>query len=117
RRRNLSMREGDEVLATFQQADGTVKSRPAVVLREMPPYGDLLVCGVSTQLHQQVKDFDELISIGDRDFQSSGLVETSLVRLGFLVAAPQNRIMGTIGAISPERHKRLLKRVSDYLVK
>jgi mRNA interferase MazF len=110
------MREGDVVLATFQQADGTVKTRPAVVLREMRPYGDLLICGVSTQLHQQVRDFDEVISIGDHDFQSSGLVETSLVRLGFLVTAPQNRIMGTIGAISRERHKRLLKRLSDYLI-
>lgn len=110
------MREGKVVLAIFQQADGAVKTRPAVVLREMPPYHDLLVCGISTQLHQQVKDFDELIFAGDEDFLSSGLVETSLVRLGFLVAAPQNRIMGTIGAISPERHKRLLKRLSEYLV-
>ena len=48
------------VLTPIPQADGRTKNRPAVVLREMPPYSDLLVCGVSTQLDQQVGDFDEL---------------------------------------------------------
>jgi mRNA interferase MazF len=45
------MKEGDVVLATIPQADTRVKNRPAVILREMPPYGDLLVCGISTHLH------------------------------------------------------------------
>jgi mRNA interferase MazF len=44
------MKEGDVVLAPFPQADGVVKNRPAVVLRVMRPFGDLLVCGVSRQL-------------------------------------------------------------------
>ena len=45
------MQEGDVVLTPVPQADGTVKNRPAIVLREMPVYRDVLVCGVSTQLH------------------------------------------------------------------
>ena len=53
------MKEGDVILTPVPQADGTIKTRPAIILREMPPYKDFLVCGVSTQLHQQVKDFDE----------------------------------------------------------
>ena len=56
------MMEGDVVLTPIPQADGRVKNRPAIVLREMLPYHDLLVCGVSTQLKQYVKDFDEIIS-------------------------------------------------------
>jgi len=67
------MKEGDVVLTPIPQADSKVKNRPAIILREMPPYRDLLVCGVSTQLHQQVKDFDEIISPADADFVSSGL--------------------------------------------
>ena len=67
-------------------------------------------------MRQQVKDFDELISPDDDDFPLSGLVATSLVRLGFLVSVPRDRITGTIGAISSERHKRLLKKLSDYLI-
>jgi mRNA interferase MazF len=109
------MKEGDVILTPVPQADGQVKNRPAVVLREMPRYRDLLVCGVSTQLHQQVHGFDEIISPTDADFASSGLLSESLIRLGFLAVLPRKRIAGSIGAISPERHKRLLKTLSDYL--
>jgi mRNA interferase MazF len=104
------MTEGDVVLTLVPQADGTIKNRPAVFLREMPPFKDLLVCGVSTQLRQEVKSFNELISPSDADFVSSGLVRESLIRLGFLAVLPRNQVAGKIGSISPERHKRLLER-------
>ena len=48
------MKQGDLILTPVPQADGRQKNRPAIILKEMPPYGDLLVCGVSTQLHQYV---------------------------------------------------------------
>jgi mRNA interferase MazF len=111
------MKEGDVILTPVPQADGAIKNRPAVILREMPPYKDFLVCGVSTQLHQRVKDFDEIISPSDADFSSSGLKSESLVRLGFLAVLPRSRIVGSIGSISSERHKRLLNTLSDYLVR
>ena len=110
------MKQGDVVLTPVPQADGKLKNRPAIILREMPSYGDLLVCGISTQLHQFVKGFDEIISLGDEDFKSSGLLSKSLIRLGFLVVLPRSRILGSISAISFERHKRLLKTLSEYLI-
>jgi len=109
------MTQGDVILTPVPQADGKLKNRPAIILKEMPPYGDLLVCGVSTQIHHHVKDFDEIISSEHEDFKSSGLLSKSLIRLGFLAVLPRSRIMGSIGSISPERHKRLLKTLSDYL--
>ncbi|MEW6609032.1 MAG: type II toxin-antitoxin system PemK/MazF family toxin [bacterium] len=110
------MKQGDIILTPVPQADGKLKERPAIILREMPPYSDFLVCGISTQLHQQVKGFDEIISPADEDFKSSGLLSKSLIRLGFLAVLPSNRILGSIGAISSKRHKRLLKTLSNYLV-
>jgi mRNA interferase MazF len=110
------MKEGDVVLTPVPQADGKIKNRPAIILREMPPYRDLLICGVSTQLHQYVNGFDEIISPADADFTSSGLLSESLIRLGFLAVLPRKSIAGSIGAISLERHKRLLKTLSDYLI-
>ena len=74
------MNEGDVVLTPLPQADGRVKNRPAVALRELPPYGDLLVCGVSTQVHQLVSGFDELIIRSDADFSTSGLLADSVIR-------------------------------------
>ncbi len=111
------MKEGNVILAALPQADGLVKSRPAIILREMPPYGDLLVCGVSSQLRQQVEDFDELIDRSDTDFAQSGLDPSSLIRLGFLALVTPKRVFGMIGSISPERHRRLLEKLSAYLVK
>lgn len=110
------MKEGDVVIVPLPQADGRIKNRPAIVLRAMPPFQDVLVCGVSTQLRQEARDFDELISPSDPDFTSSGLIEESLVRLGFLVVIPQTKIAGSIGSISSERHKRLLQRLGQYLL-
>ena len=109
------MKEGDVVITPVLQADGELKDRPAIFLREMPSYRDLLVCGVSTQLHQYVENFDEIISPADADFKSSGLRAKSLIRLGFLAVLPRHRVLGSIGSISAERHKRLLRKLSDYL--
>ena len=111
------MKESDVILTAMPQADGNVKHRPAVILRDMPPFGDLLVCGVSTQLHHYVHGFDEIITPEDTDFASSGLVAASLIRLGFLAVLPRRIIAGSIGSIAPERHKRLLKALSMYLVR
>lgn len=110
------MKEGDVVIVPMPQADGRTKNRPAIVVREMPPFRDVLVCGVSTQLRQEAKDFDELISPADSDFASSGLIEESLIRLGFLAVIPRVKIAGSIGSISSERHQRLLQRLSQYLL-
>lgn len=82
----------------------------------MPPFQDFLICGVSTQLRQQVKGFDEIIDPSDPDFAASGLLAPSLIRLGFLVVVPQKNVAGAIGAISSERHERLLKNLSNHLL-
>ncbi|MGR3319059.1 MAG: type II toxin-antitoxin system PemK/MazF family toxin [Candidatus Anammoxibacter sp.] len=82
----------------------------------MPSYSDLLVCGISKQLNQYIKDFDEILSSDHADFKSSGLLSESLIRLSFLAVLPQNQILGTIGEISTERHKRLLTNLADYLM-
>jgi len=109
------MKETDVILALLPQTDGTMKRRPAIVLREMPPFKDFLVCGVSTQLHQKVENFDELIAPSDADFASSGLNSESLIRLGFLTVLPRKDIIGSIGSVSAERHRRLLEKLSAYL--
>ena len=110
------MKESDVILAPLSQVDEELKYRPAIVLREMPiPYQDILVCGVSTNLKQYVRGFDDIISPTDVDFILSGLHSESLIRLSFLAVIPRRLVRGTIGSISEERHKRLLRRLVDYL--
>jgi mRNA interferase MazF len=109
------MNEGDIVVAMLQQTRAPAKVRPALFLKRMPPFQDLLVCGVSTQVHQIVKDFDELIAPSDSDYSSSGLRAASIFRLGYLAVIPSTQIKGRIGSIAPERLKRLLNNLADYL--
>jgi len=111
------MKEGDLVLAAVPQADGRIKERPTLILREMPSHGDFLVCGVSTQLHHILPGFDEIISPNDSDFASSGLVAASLIRLSFLAVLPRKKIEGVIGSIASERHRRLLEALGNHLVR
>jgi mRNA interferase MazF len=110
------MKEGDVVLAQVPQADGTLTNRPALLLRELPPFRDFLVCGMSRRTHQAIPDFDDVISPADPDFKASGLVAESVVRLGFLGVLPRKKVLGSIGSIAAERHERLLRRLSAYLV-
>ncbi|MFA7241921.1 MAG: type II toxin-antitoxin system PemK/MazF family toxin [Sulfuricellaceae bacterium] len=95
------MKEGDVVLVPLHQVDGRIKNRPAIVLRTMPPFGDLLVYGVSIQLRQEVPEFDERIEPSDSDFIASGIKAASLIRLGFLAVLPVAGFLGVIGNISP----------------
>jgi mRNA interferase MazF len=82
------MKEGDVAIAALVQANGQFKNRPVVILRSMPPFGDFLVCGASSQLHQAIPNFDEVIGPSDSDFTGSGLKSTSVIRLEFLATLP-----------------------------
>jgi mRNA interferase MazF len=107
---------GDVVLVSLHQAVGPAKLRPALVLSILPgPYGDLLVCGISTQLRQQVKKWDELIQKGDADFSQSGLRQSSLIRLSFLRTVAPGAVGGVIGSIEAARLERLQSRLADHL--
>ena len=105
------MREGEIVLANLPQADGQRKTRPIVLLRILPQYDDFLACGVSTQIHQEVEGFDEIIE----PTSTNRLRQTSLIRLGFLATVAQEQIKGSLGAIPETLHHALLERLAKYL--
>ena len=111
------MREGAVVLVALPQSDGAIKNRPALILRELPGHGDWLICGISTQLHQHIADFDDILDEHQSDFRTSGLLQASVIRLGFLYATPRHKVVGAIGSISGERLKRLLNRLATYLTR
>ncbi|MEH2193806.1 MAG: type II toxin-antitoxin system PemK/MazF family toxin [Nostoc sp.] len=110
------MKEGNIILTPIPQANGEIKNRPTLILREMPKYQDFLICGISTQLKQYIPNFDEIISPNDDDFQSSGLVRQSVIRLSFLAVINRNSIIVSIRTISIERYNKLLHNLSQYLI-
>jgi mRNA interferase MazF len=83
------MKPGDIVLIRLPQVGSpALKLRPAMILALLPgSYQNVLICGVSTKLHQLEAGWDELISSSHPDFGTSGLHHESSIRLSYLYAA------------------------------
>ena len=111
------MESGEIVRIAMLQADGKIKPRPAVLLKQFPPYEDWLICGISSSLGLEVEGFDVVIDAKHDDFAITKLRYPSLIRLGWLNVFPKNHILGRIGTLSGETHQLLLKRLADYLRK
>ena len=111
------MKPGNIILTSLTQADGKMKIRPALILKEMPKFHDLLICGVSSKINNHVQGFDEIIRTTDYDFKASGLLQESLIRLGFISVMPLKDIYGSIGKISDERYAKLLTNLINFLKK
>jgi len=107
--------EGAICLISLPQSDGKQKIRPVLLLKKFPPFNDYLVCGISSQIHQFVKGFDELLDFQSPEFEMTGLRESSVIRLGFLSMIEKNKIPGVIGRISNQLLHSLLSRLANYL--
>lgn len=93
------MQAGDIALIAMLQTDGNYKLRPALILKQLPKYKDFLVCGISTQIYQHIKDFDEILNESNLHFIETGLHKTSLIRLSFIAVVPSANISGSIGKV------------------
>ena len=102
-------------LLVLAAAEGCARNAPVALLRRLPPFGDFLLCGISTQLHQRVAGFDQQIAAGDREFAASGLKAASLIRLRFLAVLPDSALLGRIGSLSSTRRLRLLANLCRHL--
>ncbi|WP_022834908.1 type II toxin-antitoxin system PemK/MazF family toxin [Salisaeta longa] len=108
---------GQIVLYRFPRTDlAEGKLRPALLISKAPgPYDDWLICMISSQLHQQIEEFDELIEEGDSDFQQSGLKKTSIVRISRLAIVEGQILEGRIGKISSGRMQRIRRRLAEWI--
>lgn len=108
---------GDIVLFRFPQTDLTKgKLRPALLVEALPgPYDAWLISMISSQTHQYIEGFDEVVGKEDMDFPVSGLKQTSVIRIGRLAVVQHDMLAGGIGHISPERLQRLRKNLARWL--
>ena len=112
------MKEAGQVaIFRFPQTDlGEGKFRPALLLGKLPGnYDDWLICMISSQTHQHIAGFDEMVQENDIDFGESGLKATSVIRVGRLAVVSGDILLGAIGQISNERLSRVKNRLSDWL--
>jgi len=92
------------------------KYRPVLLLARMPgPFSDWLVCAITSQLRHAVANWDEEIEEVDDDFESSGLKEHSLIRIGKLATVEEEMLEGVLGEISSHRLAAIVSKIADYL--
>jgi len=111
------IQDGQIVLFSFPQTDQVAgKLRPALVLRSMPgAHDDWLICMISTQLHQQVPEMDEVVRETDSDFPQTGLKATSLVRVTRIAVVSADILRGAIGVLAPDRLEHIRSRLGRWI--
>ncbi len=107
---------GTIILLNFPQADlQTFSIRPVLLLKETPSrFDDWLVCMVSSQIHQHIEGFGEIINKDDSDFPTSRLKNTSVIRLDRILTVSQQRFKAELGNIDQDRLQRLYNMLARW---
>ncbi len=110
---------GSIILLDFVQSNGVVKKRPALVVAILPRFSDLLLAGISTQLHQAIPQVDIELLDGQPGFRDSGLKRSSIVRLTLLsrIERKDPSIFGTIGTLDPALLIRAKRNLADLILR
>jgi mRNA interferase MazF len=77
---------------------------------------DLLLALITSQMHQAVPNFDEVIDTIDSNFSKTGLKVASLVRLGRLVSVEASVINARLGRISSNRLQGIQGRLAAWIL-
>lgn len=109
------MEEGRIVRVAFQQADGAIKLRPAVVIKQLPAGPDLLVCAISSKLHRAMPGVDIVVNEQHADFTGIGLPFPSLIRCAYLTTVPLSAVQDPIGRLRTETLQLILRQLTAYL--
>jgi mRNA interferase MazF len=108
---------GQIVLFKFLQSNyKTGKLRPALLIAQLPgKHDEWLICMISSQKHQYIDGYDEIISIDSSDFIQSGLKVESIIRTTRLAVCSRSILLGNIGEISDQRFIRIINKISDWI--
>jgi mRNA interferase MazF len=111
------MKPGDIVLVPLPQSDGKIKKRPALLLKQMPGYGDWLLCGISSKVNQFIPGFDILLDNRHPDYKNSKIKVPSVIRTGFMTTMSKTQIVGSIGSVSAITYKEIISNLLRHLQK
>jgi mRNA interferase MazF len=112
------IKEGQIVLFQFPLVDKPeAQLRPGLVIRKLRGhYNDWLLCMISSQVAQQVVDFDEVVDHEAKDWKQSGLKTPSVIKIARIAVVHQSILLGAIGEIEPRRLERIKRKLADWLL-
>ena len=70
---------------------------------------------ISSNLEQEVPEFDEVITSDDFDFKESGLKVASLIRIGRIAVVDGDILLGKLGQIDAQRLLRIWNKLSRWI--
>lgn len=111
------MTAGSVVVTSIIQSNNENKMRPTVLLKQIPPYNDWLVCPVSSKTHNLVPGLDLLIKEEDEDFKTMSLQAPSIIRIGKLQAIPEKTIRAEIGRVTDRTYTTMIEQLVTWLKK
>lgn len=111
------MKAGDICKVGLIQPDGTVKDRPVVLIKEVPPFNDWIVAVVTSRIRNMEPSIDYLLKDTEPGFSNTGLRKTSLIRLGLINTINSGLIKGVIGELSYGVLNILKTNLSQFIVK
>ncbi len=111
------IKAGQIVLFRFPQTDLVLGNlRPSLLVAPIPSsYDDWLVCMISSQMHQAIPNFDEIILKTDADFAQTRLKSESVLRLSRLAVVSETIFVGKLGEISQNRLKKVKENLADWI--
>jgi mRNA interferase MazF len=102
---------GQVVLVGFPFSDlSRTKRRPALVLAVVE-YGDLLLCQITSRNYGD----RNAIELGDADFESGGLPQTSYARPGRLVTADPALVVRPLGSLLETKRAEVVAAIGVLL--
>ena len=100
--------KGDVVVLPFPFSDlSASKKRPALVVTVIPPYGDLILCMITSR---GAKD-PSAIPLSRSDFLAGGLPRQSYVRPNRLFTADPAIILRTAGQLTEEKMQEVVTEI------
>jgi len=108
--------KGDVVLVNFPFTDlSQAKLRPAIVLWVDQAGVDVVVCAITSQSTDRLRDGEFLISADDPEFQETGLRVQSKARVTRIVTLNRELVVRKLGRLGKNRLKTLnTKMVSSF---
>ena len=70
---------------------------------------------ISSQLKQEIENFDEIIRHDHNDFTTSGLKSGSVIRISRIAVVEQKILIGSVGEISNARLLKVKKVLSNWI--
>jgi mRNA interferase MazF len=109
------MKAGDICKVALIQPDGSIKDRPVLLIKEVPPLGDWIVATITSQQRNRVEGLDVLIKDSHPGFRTTGLTKSSLLKLGMLNTMNKGMIKGKIGELPIGMIDEVLRNIISFL--